>query len=137
MWKPTSSALPLAGQTLGSEADNFVIAEYRDPGGTSEKPRLIAPRHLHCHDDEAWYVLEGTLHIEVDSRIVEAHTGSAVFVPRGMPHTYWNPGPRPARYLLIMTGNIHRLIKEIHALKDRSRPVLEALFRRFDSELLG
>jgi hypothetical protein len=38
---------------------------------------------------------------------------------------------------LIMIGNIHRLIKEIHALKDRSRPALEALFRQFDSELLG
>lgn len=136
MWKPNSSALPLAGQTLGSEGDNFVIAEWRDPGGTSEKPRLIAPRHLHHHDDEAWYVLEGTLHIEIGSRIVEAHTGSAVFVQRGTPHTYWNPGPSPARYLLVMTGNIYRLIKEIHALKDRSRPALEALFRQFDSELL-
>src|ERR1043166_9362032 len=85
MWKPTASALPLAGQTLGSEGDNFVIAEWRDPGGTSEKPRLIAPRHLHHHDDEAWYVLEGTLHIAVGSRIVEAHAGSGVLVQRRPP----------------------------------------------------
>ena len=112
----------LAGQMIGSPADSFVIAEWRDPGGTSEKPRLIAPRHIHHRDDEAWYVLEGTLHIEVGDRIVEAHTGSAVFVPRGTPHTYWNPGPGPTRYLLVMAANICKLIAEIHAMTDRSRP---------------
>jgi hypothetical protein len=35
-----------------------------------------------------------------------------------------------------MTGNIYRLITEIHAISDRSRPALAALFRKFDSELL-
>ena len=132
---PTISAPPLAGQVIGSAGNDFVVAEWRDPGGVSEKPRLIAPRHLHRHDDEAWYVLEGLLHIEVGDRVVEAHAGSAVFVPRGTQHTYWNPGPGPTRYLLVMTGNIYRLIQEIHAMTDRSRPALETLFRKFDAEL--
>ena len=132
----TISAPPLAGQVIGSPDNNFVVAEWRDPGGVSDKPRLIAPRHVHHHDDEAWYVLEGTLLVEAGERVVEAHAGSAVFVARGTPHTYWNPGPGPTRYLLVMTGNIYRLISEIHAMTDRSRPSLEALFRKFDAELL-
>ena len=108
-------APPLAGNTLGSPNDSFVIAEWRYPGGLAGPPRLIAPRHVHHNDDEAWYVLEGTLCVQVGDKDIEARAGSGVLVPRGTPHTYWNPGP--ARYLLIMTPNIFRLSQGIHALK--------------------
>jgi mannose-6-phosphate isomerase-like protein (cupin superfamily) len=130
------TALPLAGTVIGSIADSFVIAEWRDPGGPSGPPRLIAPLHLHHRDDEAWYVLEGRLHIQKGDQVVEAHAGSAVFVSRGTPHTYWNPGPEPARYLLIMTANTYAMIQAIHALPERTPATLRELFARYDSELL-
>jgi mannose-6-phosphate isomerase-like protein (cupin superfamily) len=129
-------APPLAGQTIGSAADAFVIAEWRDAGSPPGPPRFIAPLHLHHHDDEAWYVLEGTLCVRVGDKDVEARAGSAVFVPRGTPHTYWNPGPGPTRYLLVMTANIFRLIQEIHAMSDRSPAALDAVFKKYDSERL-
>jgi mannose-6-phosphate isomerase-like protein (cupin superfamily) len=129
-------AAPLAGQVIGSVNDAFVIAEWRDPGGPPGPPRLIAPPHLHRSDDEAWYVLEGSLHVRVGKEVVEAHAGSAVFVPRGSPHTYWNPGPAPVRYLLVMTSNIYRLIEEIHRMKERTPAALRAVFGKYDSELL-
>jgi mannose-6-phosphate isomerase-like protein (cupin superfamily) len=129
-------APPLAGNILGSEGDAFVIAEWRDAGGPAGPPRLIAPPHVHHGDDEAWYVLEGTLHVQVGTDEVEARAGCGVFVPRGTPHTYWNPGPGPARYLLVMTANIHRLIQEIHALEVRSPAALRAVFKKYDSDLL-
>jgi mannose-6-phosphate isomerase-like protein (cupin superfamily) len=131
-----SIAPPLAGRVFGSIDDAFVIAEWRDAGGPPEPPRLIAPRHLHRRDDEAWYVLEGTLRIQVGEREVEAPAGSAVFVPRGTAHTYWNPGPGPVRYLLVMTSNIYRLIQEIHAMPERTPALLRAVFAKHDSELL-
>src|SRR5260370_38179183 len=129
-------ALPLAGNTLGSPNDSFVIAEWRDAGGPPGPPRFIAPRHLHRSDDEAWYVLEGTLCVQVGDTDVEAPAGSAVLVPRGTPQTYWNPGPSPARYILIMTPNIFSLIQEIHALQKHTPATLQQLFRKHDSELL-
>jgi len=92
--------------------------------------------HLHNHDDEAWYVLEGTLHVRVGQDVVEARAGSAVFVPRETPHTYWNPDVLPARYLLVMTPNIFRLIQEIHTMEDRSPAALREVFARYDSKLL-
>lgn len=131
-----SIAPPLAGNVLGSPDDDFVIAEWRDPGGPPDSPRFIAPPHLHHNDDEVWYVLEGTLIVRVGDQDVEARAGSAVRVPRGTPHTYWNPAAVAARYLLIMTSNIYRLIQEIHATKDRSPAAMQALFRKHDSELL-
>ncbi len=135
MSSPYTASL-LAGQTLGSTNDDFVVAEWRDPGGPPGPRRLIAPVHLHRSDDEAWYVLEGSLHVKVGDQIVEAQAGSGVLVPKGTPHTYWNPGAGPTRYLLIMTSNIYRLIQAIHAMPDRSAPLLRAVFEKYDSELL-
>jgi len=50
---------PLSGNVLHSES--LVLVEWRDPGGGTDPPRYIAPLHVHHEDDEAWYVLEGTL----------------------------------------------------------------------------
>jgi hypothetical protein len=63
--------------------------------------------------------------------------GAAVMVPRGTPHTYWNPGPGQLRYLLIMTPKIYGLIQDIHATRERTAAVMQAIFRKHDSELLG
>jgi mannose-6-phosphate isomerase-like protein (cupin superfamily) len=134
--RPPRIAPSLSGQVIGSINDAFVIAEWRDAGGPPDPPRLIAPPHLHRKDDEAWYVLEGALHVRVGEDVVEARAGSAVFVPRGTPHTYWNPGASPTRYLLIMTSNIYRLIQEIHRMKERTPAFLHAVFAKYDSELL-
>src|SRR5262245_22056169 len=120
---PTSVVPALAGNVIGAPNGAFVIAEWSDPGAVIDPatgaPRRIAPLHVHHRDDEAWYVLEGALRIRVGDKEVETRAGSAVFVPRGTPHTYWNAEPAPARHLLIMTANIHRLIQAIHGMKDR------------------
>jgi mannose-6-phosphate isomerase-like protein (cupin superfamily) len=127
---------PLAGGVLGTTGSSFVIAEWRDAGGPPGPPRLIAPLHVHYKDDEAWYVLEGTVCVRSGDRTVEAHAGAAVMVPKGTPHTYWNPGPGELRYLLVMTPRIYELIQAIHALPVRTRETLRAVFQRYDSELL-
>jgi uncharacterized cupin superfamily protein len=132
-----TTAPPLAGNALGSVESDFVIAEWRDPGGPAGQRRLIAPPHVHRKDDEAWYVLEGVLRVQVGESEVEAAAGSGVLVPRGTPHTYWNPGPGPVRYLLIMTANIFQLIQDIHAMKERTPEGLKAVFQKHDSELVN
>lgn len=133
---PRRIAPPLRGTVLGPSETGFVVAEWQDAGGEFDPPRMIAPLHLHRGDDEAWYVLEGMLCVRNGDEDVELRPGCAVMVHRGTPHTYWNPGPGPARYLLIMAQRIHQLIQEIHATKDRSRDTMKALFERYDSELL-
>ena len=130
------TAPPLVGNILGTPTDSFVIAEWQDAGGPTGPPRLIAPLHVHHNDDEAWYVLEGTLRVQSGETEIEARAGSGVLVPRGTPHTYWNPGPTRLRYLLIMTPNIFGLIQAIHAIKERTPAAMRQLFRNHDSELL-
>jgi len=127
----------LAGKVLGSTSNSFAVAEWRDEGGPPGPPRLIAPLHKHRNDDEAWYVLEGTLCVQRGDEVIEVPAGAGVLVSRGTAHTYWNPGPRAVRYLLFMTPGILGLIQAIHAMQERNTATLKAVFEKFDSVLLG
>ena len=108
---------------------DFVIVELADAGATE----WIAPLHIHHADDEAWYVLEGSLRFLLGDEIVEANAGTTVFAAKGTPHAYGNPSPEPARYLLVLTPKIERLIERIHEGDWRD---IGELFREYDSELL-
>lgn len=134
-------APPLAGNILGSLDNSFTVAEWSDPGTPAGakpvSPRYIAPLHVHHHDDEAWYVLEGALCVQSGEDRVELQAGSGYLVHKGVPHTYWNPGPGRARYLLIMPPTILRLIQQIHAMPARNPTALAAVFEQNGSSFLG
>jgi mannose-6-phosphate isomerase-like protein (cupin superfamily) len=115
---------------------SLVLAEWTDPGGGEDPPRYIAPLHVHHEDDEAWYVLEGALVVRVGDEDHHVPAGGAVIVPRGTPHTYWNPTPDPTRYLLVMTTRIAQLIDALHAMKDPAAEV-GYVFTAHRSEFLG
>src|SRR5215467_12043846 len=66
-----------------------------------EPRRLVLP-HVHLHEDEYSYVLEGTIGARVGDREIIAGPGSYVIKPRGLMHTFWNPGPGPARLLEVI-----------------------------------
>jgi quercetin dioxygenase-like cupin family protein len=118
----------LLGNAIGSAGDSFVIVEWTAEAGD----HWIAPFHVHDQDDEAWYVLDGTLGFRLGDDEVEAAAGSAVFARRGTPHTYRNAGAGEARYLLVMTPRIAQLIEEIH----RPGADVPAIFAAHESRLL-
>ena len=118
----------LAGNAIGSLDDNFVIVEWTAEVGAHR----IAPLHVHDADDEAWYVLSGTLGFLLGDQEVEARAGSAVLARRGTAHTFWNAGPVEARYLLVMTPRIARLIEEMH----RPGADVAAIFAAHKSRIL-
>lgn len=138
MWETRFAmiASPLAGKILGSAQQQFAIAEWSEAGGAPGARRYVAPWHVHHKDDEAWYVVEGRLCVLAGDEEVELPAGSAYLVPRGTPHTYWNPGSERARYLLLMTPTILRLIQALHAMKDCSRAAMAAVYERHDSSLV-
>lgn len=130
-------ASPLTGHLLAAEGANLVMAEWTAEGcAEGTEPDWIAPLHIHHEDDEAWYVLKGTLGFRIGDRTIEAKAGDAVVVPRGTAHTYWNPKADSARYLVIMTARINELIQAIHATSDRSPEALRKLFESYRSELI-
>ena len=72
----------------------FTVAPPPTPG---------PPLHIHKDAHEAMYVLEGELQITLGEQTMRAPAGSFVYVPRGMLHTLANPGPIPAKILIILT----------------------------------
>lgn len=127
-------ASPLAGTKLAPDGTDFVVVEWRADGDGNDPPLYIAPLHIHYSDDEVWYVLEGALRFRLDDDEVEVPAGGAVMAPRGTVHTYWNPRPEPARYLLVMTPRISRLVENLHA-PGAGPP--DQVFREHDSVLIG
>jgi uncharacterized RmlC-like cupin family protein len=59
-----------------------------------------SPPHVHRREDEWFYVLQGQLTFWIGGRVVEAGTGSFVYGPRDVPHTYVVDSPE-ARFLLV------------------------------------
>jgi mannose-6-phosphate isomerase-like protein (cupin superfamily) len=88
--------------------------------------------HIHYSDDEAWHVLEGTLTFRFRDRVADVSAGTTVFVPAGVPHTYYEP-QGATRYLIILTPRLRDLISELEAAP---REEHNAIMRKFDSEVL-
>src|SRR5712671_4183462 len=89
-----------AGAPASADGVSFCLRDWRGSGP--------AALHVHHEDDEAWHVLEGTLHFRFIDRVVEARAGTTVFVPAGVEHTY--DAFEAARYLLILTPRLRDLV---------------------------
>jgi quercetin dioxygenase-like cupin family protein len=61
------------------------------------------PLHVHAREDEAWWVIEGTLRFRLGEDRAQAPAGTFVFVPRTVPHAFQNVGETPARILVLFT----------------------------------
>jgi mannose-6-phosphate isomerase-like protein (cupin superfamily) len=66
------------------------------------EPGRLVPPHIHYREDELSYVLEGRIGVRIGDAEYEAGPGTYVWKPRDVPHTFWNPGPEPARLLEII-----------------------------------
>jgi mannose-6-phosphate isomerase-like protein (cupin superfamily) len=97
-------------------AGAFAVVEHPiEPG------RLVLP-HVHRHEDEYSYVLEGMIGARVGDREIIAGQGSYVIKPRGLMHTFWNPGPGPARLLeVIAPAGFETYFVELAEAGDPSR----------------
>jgi len=61
------------------------------------------PMHVQVEEDEAFYVLEGEIELEVDGQVVLATPGTFAFVARGAAHLFRVLTPT-ARMLVICSG---------------------------------
>jgi mannose-6-phosphate isomerase-like protein (cupin superfamily) len=80
-------------------------------------PRTVGPAlHVHSREDEALYILEGEITIQLGPERTRACAGSFVWMPRGVPHTFANTGTAPARLLgLAVPGGIEDLLAVVPA----------------------
>jgi quercetin dioxygenase-like cupin family protein len=96
------------GQTLNVLGDQVtLLAAGRDTEGTMTAVEVVAgpgsgpPAHTHVYA-ELFYVLDGTLTVEVDGEPRRVGTGELAAVPGGAVHTYRNDETEPARFLAVL-----------------------------------
>jgi mannose-6-phosphate isomerase-like protein (cupin superfamily) len=49
---------------------------------------MAVPLHVHTHEDEIWYVLEGEIRFIIGEETKIGGPNSFVCIPRGVPHTF-------------------------------------------------
>ncbi len=79
-------------------ASKTAVLEIEVPANT-----FGAPPHVHSHEDEHFYVLEGEVQFLDREQTISVQAGTLVVLPRGHLHGFWNDTDQPARMLLVIT----------------------------------
>jgi mannose-6-phosphate isomerase-like protein (cupin superfamily) len=101
------------------------------------------PLHLHTREDEALYVVEGSLLVQIGEERHELTAGSFAWIPRDTPHAFANAAGVAARVMgLAVPGGIEGLFAEQseYFAHLRGAPDLAELGRigaRYGGRLLG
>jgi quercetin dioxygenase-like cupin family protein len=88
---------------------------------------LVRP-HMHTREDEFSYVLEGEIGARIGDQVVLAPPGCYIIKPRGVLHTFWNAGPKPARIIeIISPAGFEKYFTELADLVGSDEPDLEKI----------
>lgn len=120
-------AVLVAGAETG---DRFALIE------TVEEPGAEPPRHIHHREDEALYVLEGTLYVWIAGRWVEVPAGAAVFLPRGIEHTFVVATERARVLALVAPAGLEGFYRETDAARSEVERLV-ATAARYGCEITG
>lgn len=103
---------------LGMLAEQLIGGQ--DGGGqlgvsvVTQPPGQASPLHVHTHEDEAWYLLEGTLTYRAGEQTVRMAAGDFIFLPRNVPHAFRTTGTVPVRFLaLTVPGGLMSIYDEV------------------------
>jgi quercetin dioxygenase-like cupin family protein len=62
----------------------------------------VPPPHIHHHEDEIFYVLEGEIVVSVDDRTIKGTPGTMIFLPRDVRHSFTIESEQ-SRMLILLT----------------------------------
>lgn len=121
---------PGEGRPIGHQV-NLKVGEVHTPNLLAVEcrfaPGFDVGAHVHSTHEEIFYVLEGEVELFAfepkvrtsepgswtqwessnGTKVARATPGSVLYVPRGTPHGFRNPGPVPMRFLLVATPAGH------------------------------
>jgi len=96
-------------------------------------PGIEPPMHVHAHEDEWYYVLDGDVTFHVGTETYSATIGSIAFLPRAMPHTFTIESTTARMLLLNAPGGFERMFE---LAPNTPEEAISAL-TRYDVEVVG
>ncbi|MBD2705362.1 cupin domain-containing protein [Spirosoma sp. BT702] len=80
--------------------------------------KIGPPLHMHLHQDEIFYVVEGKFLFQVGKEKQTLIAGDTIFLPRNIPHTWLQLSEKGKLiYLLQPAGNLEDFFKQMNAFK--------------------
>lgn len=96
-----------------------------------------SPFHVHHDDDEAIYVLDGTIDLHLGDDVHEGPAGAWFFMPRAIPHGYVVREDGPARMLILTApAGFERFFHEYGQPVDAGPPTAPAISREEGERIL-
>lgn len=128
-------------------ADYTILVDRSESGGSVGLFESVVPAgegpplHIHHHEDEVIQVLDGAFEFWLDGATRRLTPGEAIFLPRGVAHTFRVVSRTAGRNLAVLTpGGFEGFFAEVAALdpgRAADAPMLQAVCRRYGLEFLG
>jgi quercetin dioxygenase-like cupin family protein len=109
----------------------YAVLEQQIPAGHGP------PLHVHRHESEIFYILEGEFEITLGGRKLTAGPGALVVGPRDIPHTFRNIGSSEGKLLLtVIPGRFADYFIEADRVADHDRDMMKRLCAKYGCEIL-
>jgi quercetin dioxygenase-like cupin family protein len=137
-----NGALVIVKASSETTAGRVTVIEHLAPEGAGP------PVHVHHREDEWFYVIEGELTFWVGGRIIKAPTGSFVYGPRDIPHTFTVNSPQAHSLVVTEPAGFEKFMRALgepaaaHTIPPASVPLpshdrIMAAAAEFGLEILG
>ena len=103
--------------TASSTQGRFSLMERTLPPGGR-----MPPAHSHVGNEEAYFVLDGTVEFRVAGAVFEGTNGTFVLVPSGEAHTFGNTSAEPARLLVLHAPALDGYFEDLEQLWAAPQP---------------
>ena len=118
MWEPSGNGVRDERLAFG-EVTVVIKVSAEDSGGAmtvlEEVPPMVdTPLHVHSHEDELFYVVEGEHIVRRGDEEFRLGPGEAVFCPRGVPHSQRRVDSGVGRELIVFTpGGFEQFFRDL------------------------
>jgi quercetin dioxygenase-like cupin family protein len=119
----TESTPPLVLVSGEQTGGRFAVIETR------ERRDAAPPRHIHAHEDEVVYVLEGRVLFETAGEQIPAAAGACVFLSRESEHSYRVESDEARLLIVVAPAGLEGYYRELHqpAAQRTAQPEIERL----------
>jgi quercetin dioxygenase-like cupin family protein len=109
----------------------YALIEQEVPPGSGP------PLHVHHHETEIFYLLEGELEVTLGKEKIAAPAGATVVAPRDIPHKFRNVGHAPAKLLVtVIPGRFANYFLEVDSAQERDLATIKTYCAKYDVDIL-